>query len=293
MTAPKRDKDLLLELMRHPASVFYRDEKITVLAPQSLSSYEHYTEGTIQIPDRRFMSEQQILSGLHVVRTHRGETFVIRIVPGYYKDDAKFQFCVATPNERNVNVMNAKDALGDYVTRYPSLYKAFGEQAKKHAYLPLIENQTDEDIARALKKDTHNVVFIKNLTHKRKTKIVETYPDTLRFMDQTMELCMHAIRVTGGQQLQHVHQTFRTQKLCHLAVQSDARALKHVPPSMQTEAICMEAVKKDGTTLAFIVNPSVSVCIAAVNKSPDAWKYIKDEKILKKVRKLRGLKKYR
>lgn len=293
MAATKQDKQLLKEMLRHPASIVYRDDKILVLLPQTMESYTHYTNGAIQIPDTRFLSPKEAIEGAHVVRTYRNEVFVLKTATDPYDRSTKFQFCVSTPRPSNSNVMNAKDAIAEYIDKYPSLYKAFGELAKKHAYLPLIEFQSDDDITRALKKDVHNVVFIKNLTHKRKMRIVEQYPDTIKYVEQSIELCTHVIRTAGGDQLKNVSEGLRTQKLCHLAVQSNPHAIKYVPQNLQTVAICMEAVKRDGTALAQIRNPSLEVCIAAVNKSPNAWQYIKDDKLVKKIRKLRGLKKYR
>ena len=180
--------------------------------------------------------------------------------------------------------------MGAFLKKYPSLYDAFEEKAKQMVFLPMIRNQTDDIIMRAIKQDMNNIHKIENLTHKRKMKILEANVTALDYLSQTPEMADFAIKHHGGAALSHISEYLRTQKLCERAVSDWAMALQYVPN--KTEKICLIAIKRDAMALKYVSEPSMKVLVAAVNRSPEAWNLIKKEKVRKAVKKAKKQKKY-
>lgn len=260
-------KGLMKDLLKYPATVTYRDDDIIVLLPSTDESLLYFGVGLWSSISRKGYD-------IHVVLPRNGRPFDIAVPT---EDYARFE-------TQGCDIFEA-------VKKYPSLCKAFEEVAKERAYLPLIENQTDKDIHRALTDSHSNVRFVKNLTHKRKKEILSRWVDCFMYMEQTKELCEFMVKVHGGAPLRTIRSEFKTDKLCAEAVRSWPGAIHYVP--RQTEALKLLAVARDGSILSDIKNPSFDVMCVAVNQSPVAWDSIKDPKLRRKIKKAHSQKKYR
>lgn len=274
--AKQKDKQLMLDLMRYPAKVEFRDDHIVVIHTTSVKSFSYFAGVENDFPE-----------DWRIVKARAGETFlVLELKPrSYFDQGSRFTVKLA----RNGGYVDIR--WRTVLKKYPSIYDAFEKRAKEQAFLPLIRKQSKDDIYRALKNNEANIQYVRNLTQKRKLKILSEFPGCIKHMEQNPELARFLIEEHGGDYLGCIAMKFRTDSLCLNAVQRDGNAIRDVPNP--TERIKLAAVANDGRALKYIKNPSFAVKVAAVNSHPDAWECIKDEKERKKIKRVKGQRKYR
>ena len=94
----------------------------------------------------------------------------------------------------------------------------------------------------------------------------------LRFIKQTPELCLEAVR-TNGWELQYVRE--QTLEICLEAVRNNGYALKFVQE--QTPELCLEAVRNNGLTLRYVQEQTQEICLEAVRKNGWALEFVKEQ----------------
>jgi len=263
--------------MKYPASVFYHDDLIDILIPKDAKSLRGL--GGVAV------NEHVNTDDYYVVRTHKKSTLVIKEAYAGFSERAYFQIVNDT-----LCPSRDPDDFGPVVRRFPSLYKAFREQAKELHFLPLIEKQLDADVHAALTADIANMKHVTNLTHKRKKYIIREFPGAFQYMEQTTELAKYLIKTEQGS-LRDIKAGLRSRAICDMAVKRDAYDIEYIDGP--TEKQKLAAVRRDGRVLKLIRNPSIEVMVAAVNSHNTAWDFIKDEKVRRKIKKVKGLKRYR
>lgn len=279
------EKKLMIDLLRYPAKVYYRDDKIVVITTDNDKAYDYFSNNyrAHAINGARHMH----IASNYIIRTYTNDVFVLQKQFQFsFAPNDHFSFGVVWPevsdDGRNIEKM---------AKAYPSIYSAFEKEAKKVAFLPLIQKQSKHDIYRALKNMVSNISYVHNLTHKRCIAIINDFPGAIKYIDQSLEIAHHMIRTHGGDYLRDIDERYRTEKLCLLAVKNDAFAIRHVPE--QTEQLSLLAVKTDGRALKYIRNPSFNVKVFAYNSHPDARALIKSEKERRRIKKVRNQKKYK
>jgi hypothetical protein len=72
---------------------------------------------------------------------------------------------------------------------------------------------------------------------------------------------------------------WRTEKLCHLAVQQDCWDIQYIQEKILTEEICHLAVQQDGNTLRFVPEQfqTEEICHLAVQQNGDALEYVPEQ----------------
>ena len=262
-----RDRELMKELLKYPATVVFRDHTITVFQTTNENAFWHYSEQT-----RMLNNDEQDKEW--IVRGCKGDVFVLR--HSTWGDSIQV---IGKNNTRDVG-------MAYYTQVYPSLFDAFEELAERIFWLPLIREQTDAKVLAAINATPRQIQFVRNLTKKRlKLYIRETY-DVLAYIPKqlwTSDIAHYAVNVHSGSALHHIPDVLRDDKLCMKAVQSWPPAIQNCPE--QTEALSLAAAKRDGRALRYINKPSFAVKLAAVKSHADAWEYIKDEKERRKLRK--------
>jgi len=280
------------DMLRYPATTFFRDEHIAIIQPSDERSYRFWTP---VVQGSAWAHRHEDYSNVYIVRTNIKEYFQITVSdrlpsPGGKIEFGKSAFLDAYVGNGEFDTVKTYDrSITAWLKKYPSLYDAFEEMAIKMAFLPMCRRQTDDLIWRAMEADQGNLQYIENLTHKRKLEILKKWPVLITTMGQTQELCDFVVKQNGSN-LSHVSESFRNQKLCEIAVKDYAHALRYVPH--QTEKICLSAIKRDAMALRHIKTPTMKMYVAAVNRSPDAWNLIKKEKLRKEVKKAKKQKKY-
>lgn len=282
----------MLDMLRAPATLFFRDDHIAIIQPANQESYQFYapiikTSSWAKSPGASFLN-------VYIVRTNSKEYFEVtksasNLAGGIFTFGVSAYLDAHVGKGEFATIKTYNRTLKEYLKRYPSLYDAFEPMAKKMAFLPLLRKQTDDDIWNALKSSVTNLQYIENLTHKRKLKILKRWPVFIKEFGQTQELCDFIVKEDGAN-LSLIDEHFRKQKLCERAVGDYAHALKYVPN--QTEKICLIAIKRDAMALKHIKNPTMKMYVTAVNRSPDAWSLIKKEKLRKEIKKAKKQKKY-
>ena len=267
----KKDKELMMDMLRHPAELFYHDNFISVLRPTNIESLKYHSN--LSIVEALAKDDSRVF---YVVKTYKKETFCI------YKETSSWfspysAFKLVSPSGRR-----SHEYLEERIKKYPSLYKAFEKEARQISFLPLIKDKTDDDIYTAVKKDPRNIVHVKNLSLKQKKYILEHFPDCFRYMKQTTADIKSALR-QGKISLDDVQTGLRSNAICELALKKSPSNILYVP--YPTEKQKLSAVRRDGRLLSHISNPSFEVMVAAVRSHPDAWECIKDEKLRKKLKK--------
>ena len=263
-----RDRELMKELLKYPATVVFRDHTITVFQTTNENAFWYYSEQTRML-NRDNQDKEWI------VRGNKGDVFVLR------HDTWGDSIQVIGSNKKNRDV-----GMAYYTQTYPSLFDAFEELAERVFWLPLIRNQTDAKILAAIKASPRQIKFVRNLTQKKLKLYVREQYEILPHIPKefwTSAFAHYAINVLGGSSLHYVPDVLRDDKLCMKAVLSWAPAIQHCP--QQTEELNLAAAKKDGRSLKYIKKPSFAVKLAAVKNHADAWEYIKDEKERRKLKK--------
>ena len=287
----KRDRRLMRDMLRYPATLFFRDEQLAIIQPNGQESYEFWTP-VVKVSS---WSHKRDFTNTYIVRSNSKEYFEVTKSAGHMTG-GKFTFGKSAyldahvPKGEFATVKTYERTISEWLKKYPSLLDAFGEMAEKMAFLPMIPNQTDEIIWEALNSDLSNIQYIDNLTHKGKLAILRRWPSCIKAMGQTQELCDFVVKQDGGN-ISYIDESFRNQKLCERAVQDYSPALRYVVN--QTEKICLLAIKRDAMSLQYIKNPTMKMYVAAVNRSPNAWNLIKKEKLRKEIKKAKKQKKYR
>jgi len=288
MTQERRDKRLMLDMLRSPATLFFRDDHIAIIQPVGADSYNFYSP----VPASAWQRNGN-LENVFVVRTNSKEYFLVRksagMAGGVFEFGSSAYLDAHVGNGEFDTIKLYKRTIEEYLKKYPSLRDAFGEMAEQMCFLPMIEKQTDAQIWEALEHNLQNIHHIKNLTYKRKVKILTRWPGAIKTIGQTQELCDLLVKEDGAN-IRYLDQHFLNQKLCERAVANYASALQYVPN--QTEKICLIAIKRDAMALKHVRNPTMKILVAAVNRSPDAWNLIKKEKLRREVRKAKKQKKY-
>jgi hypothetical protein len=138
------------------------------------------------------------------------------------------------------------------------------------------------------------VQFLLGLDVDQRIAIMLIDPYSLKFMPQTEEICLEAVR-RNGLLLKYVRQQTdaiclaavqttglalywvrnRTPALCLVAVQNDSYALQYVPE--QTEALRLIAVQRNGHALRLMENQSEAVCLAAVQQDGTALCWVREQ----------------
>ena len=287
----KRDRRLMLDMLRYPAKLFFRDEHIAIVQANGEESYQFWSP--TPMPASRYGGNRDF-EHKYIVRANNKESFEVNVshMDGY-GNGGSINFGKAAFLDAHVSKGETKTysrSIVAYLKKYPSLYDAFEEKAIERAFLPMIRRQTDDIIMQAIKHNMGNIGLITNLTHKRKLKILEQNVRALEYLSQTPEMADFAIKHHGGSALSYISEFLRTQKICERAVSDCAMSLQHVPN--KTEKICLIAIKRDAMALQFVNQPSMKLMVTAVNRSPDAWDLIKKEKVRKEVKKAKKQKKY-
>ena len=68
----------------------------------------------------------------------------------------------------------------------------------------------------------------------------------------------------------------KTQDLCEIAVSKLCWNLQHVPDKYQTTKMCLFVVKKSGICLQYVNNQTPEICLEAMLKDNESWKYVSD-----------------
>lgn len=273
--AKLKDKKLMLELLKYPATVFYNDYAITIFQSYDQKAFIHYSEGCRSLNDDNQDQE-------YIVRGHKGsDVFVLRLDDSvYYDKNAKFTI-IGSNKRKGINY-----PLAYYLQQYPSLYDAFGEIAKEIHFLPFIKNPTDDDVHNSLTNDPATIMQVPKLSNKKLKTLLRDHPDCAKHIPesmQTKDIANYLVDKHGGDMLRVVKKVLRDEKLCMKAVRDYATAVRDCP--VQTEQIKLEAAKRDGRSLRYIKDPSFAVKLAAVRNHPDAWLHITDEKERRKLKK--------
>lgn len=279
------------DMLRYPATRFFRDEHIVIIQPSDERSYEFWTP---VITTSAWAKRNGDYKDIFIVRTNSKEYFEIKksasLAAGGGFDFGKAAYLDAhVPNGEFATIKTYERSIREYLKKYPSLYDAFEEMAMKMAFLPMVRKQTDKIIWEALEADQRNLRYVENLTHKRKVKILKRWPSCIKAMGQTQELCDLVVKQDASN-ISYIDETYRHQKMCENAVKNYASALQYVPH--QTEKICLAAIKRDAMSLRYVKNPTMKIYVAAVNRSPDAWNLIKKEKLRKEIKKAKKQKRY-
>lgn len=90
----------------------------------------------------------------------------------------------------------------------------------------------------------------------------------------TVSMCMAAIR-SDPYALKHVPENLMGPGLCMMAVSRNGMTLDIVPEHMRTVDICMKAVRVNGLALQFVKEQTPEICLAAVERTPEASRYVK------------------
>lgn len=143
--------------------------------------------------------------------------------------------------------------LDPFALRYirsPSLamcMQAVSSNGLALAYVPE-QLQCTELIETAVHNDYRSFQYVIHKTRDLCLRILAEYPDTLQYVDQTLEYCLTAI-------------------------QSDYAALRHV--KRQTKDLCWKAIDIDWRSLEYVRDQSIDLCIHAVDIDKRATKLIR------------------
>lgn len=102
---------------------------------------------------------------------------------------------------------------------------------------------------------------------------IQFVPKDLR----TEEMSLAAVRKdVSGTALGHVNWSFRTEELCHIAVQNNPKALKDVPPEKRTAPLCENALKRNGSVLYHLpqAEKNLELCKIAVDSDGRALAFV-------------------
>lgn len=258
------NKRLMLSLLKHPAKVYYKDDTIVVLDPQSIRSIEHYLE-IHELPIVHRNDDEK-----YVVHGNRGDKFLITFhESGWLSGQVKFAF---------------HDSLDDFLEVYPSLKIAFKDIVERIAYLPMIDDQTDELIDKALKDHPSNARYINRpLSFERQLDIMKRFPQAVRHMEQTIEMVEYGLR-SNYLTLSDVQPRLLTKRIYKIALDANPMSIQRIPAEYLTEQDLLKAIGRRPAVLVYIRNPTLDMYIVAARAGQDAWNYIPDE-LKKKVRK--------
>jgi len=269
-----KDRRLMKELLKYPATVFFKDKYITVFQTNDPKSFIHYSQGIRTISHHEH--EQQ-----WIVRGYRGDIIVLR----HELFDDFIRIIGHKPADGNR--IGSDIGLTYYQHLYPSLFDAFEELAEKINCLPFIRNQTEEQIMAAIKENPRHVQSVRKMTKKLMKKLIREFDGSVvpHIQPQywTSDIAHYIIDIHGGDMLHYVPDNLRSPQLCLKAVRDYPLSIRDCP--MQTDELAMVAAKKDGRSLSYIKKPTFAVKKAAVKSHPDAWLCIKDEKERKKLKK--------
>lgn len=124
--------------------------------------------------------------------------------------------------------------------------------------------------------------------------VVRERPFTIKFMDQTVELCEEAIK-RDSSAIEFVKE--QTDEMCFFALEQYEKELRRLKTPAryldfidhldygspiqyikeQREEICLAAVRINGLSLRYILKQTPEICLAAVRKNGDALLYVKEQ----------------
>jgi len=277
------------DMLRYPATRFFRDEHIVIIQPLDERAYTFWTPVV-----STWARHRADYTNMYIVRTNSKEYFEVKVdasnmIGGGFTFSKSAYLDAHVPKGEFATIKTYDRSIKEYLKKYPSLYDAFEGMAIEMAFLPLIRIQTDKLIWDALEADQRNLRYVENLTHKRKVQILKRWPSCIKSMGQTQELCDLVVK-ENAVNISYIDEIYRNQKMCERAVHDYASALQYVPN--QTEKICLAAIKRDPMSLKYVKNPTMKIYVAAVNRSPNAWNLIKKEKLRKEIKKAKKQKKY-
>lgn len=287
--AKAKEKKLMLDMLRYPASLIFRDDFITVLTPHTVDALAYHT-GITNSKQMRLVSRTietfHNLRHYYIVRTYKNDVYLLMHLD---EDELHFYpmgfytlFICIDEHPIVTGVEKHSHYCSKLIKEYPSCYDAFGEMAKKSAFLPFIRHQTQEDIDRALSNDPRNIQYLSDMTLTKQKQIIHKFPRCFRYMNQDVSLVKYALSKVLIS-LDEVKVDYRSNAVCDVALKARPTNIQFVPSPTEKQKI--NAVARDGRLLQYIKQPSDAVMIAAIKQSPDAWLYIKDEKIRKRLKK--------
>jgi len=267
------EKKLMLDLLKHPAQVFYKDETLVVLIPSTDESFVYHLTGAHGYSNSgptaiRLRNDDE----KYVIQTRKNERFLLRLTEtGWKQHSFMFEY---TPNN-----------YGDFgiIKRYPSLKNAFEERAKTMGYLPMINDPTEDDIKIALKNSAENIRHVKNLTEAKKRKYIKEFPRTFEYMQQNPALVKYAMENTDIT-LGEISSTYCSASICKMGIKKNAHDLKYVPNHHKTDDMIMHAIRQDPGVIKDLRHPTMKMYVAAVKAGKNGWEMVPDS-LRKKVRK--------
>ena len=267
------EKKLMLDLLKHPAQVFYKDETLVVLIPSTLESFAYHLNGANGYANSsptsiRLRNDDE----KYVVQTRKNERFLIRLTESGWKQHV-FIFEYTPKNYGEVGIIN----------RYPSLKIAFEEKARKMGDLLMINDPTEDDIKIALKNSAENIRHVKNLTEAKKRKYIKEFPRTFEYMQQNPALVKYAMENTDIT-LGEISSTYCSASICKMGIKKNAHDLKYVPNHHKTDDMIMLAIRQDPGVIKDLRNPTMKMYVAAVKAGKNGWEMVPDS-LRKKVRK--------
>jgi hypothetical protein len=130
-------------------------------------------------------------------------------------------------------------------------------------------NPSNEIIEYAIRSDPSNLQFVSNQSEEFCIQAIKApkkyFTGVLQYIkNQTPAICKAAVE-RSGYELEFVKEEFLSNDLCHIAIRKNARAIALI--KNPTDEMMATAIKKYPYVIKKIKNPSVSICILALECS--------------------------
>ncbi|MCL2704732.1 MAG: DUF4116 domain-containing protein [Spirochaetaceae bacterium] len=97
----------------------------------------------------------------------------------------------------------------------------------------------------------------------------------------TEEEALESVKKDGDRALKYIPEELKTEKLCHIAVEQNARELEYVPKPLKTEKHCYIAVNNNGESFLHVPDKlkTIEICFIAIiqNSYSSAIKYVPEK----------------